>query len=161
MNLKCSELRGPLKSWDIYATYLYEVNRLGKIKQDLQILENYQRQFGWTTNLEKLLSNPYDALVLTDHTVKIKWVSAGFFQMTGYNKCEVLDKNPKMFQGRKTSQKSRSRIRTKLDGQQTFVEEVLNYRKSGEEYWCRVEIHPLFAEGEDASHFIALESEVK
>ncbi|MEL7145929.1 MAG: PAS domain-containing protein [Bacteroidota bacterium] len=134
---------------------------MGKIKQDLQILEAYQRQFGWSISLPELLTNPYDAIVLTDSRVSIKWVSAGFTQMTGYRKNEVLDKNPKMFQGRKTSQKTRSRIRTKLDGQRTFVEEVINYRKSGEEYICRVEIHPLFSGNAEASHFIALESEVR
>ena len=163
MNLKSGEVQGPLKCWDIYASYLYEINKQGRINQDLQILKSYQKQFGWVTDLESLLENPYDAIVLTDDAVKIKWVSAGFFQMTGYNKGEVLDKSPSMFQGRKTSPKTRSRIRTKLDVQRTFTETVVNYRKNGEEYYCRVEIHPLFTftGGTDASHFIALESEVK
>ena len=161
MELRSSEIRCPLKSWDIYATYLYEINRLGRIKQDLQILENYQKQFDWAVNLESLLTSPYDALVLTDKDVKIKWVSSGFAQMTGYPKREVLDQSPKMFQGRRTSEDSRSRFRQKLNSNGSFVEEVINYRKNGEEYYCRVEIHPLFSGGDDVSHYIALENEVK
>lgn len=161
MELRSGEVRCPLKSWDIYSSYFFEITQQGKINQDLEILKTYQRQFGWSIDLQHLLTNPYDAIVLTDNSVNIKWVSSGFTQMTGYNKCEVLDQSPKMFQGRRTSLESRSRFRKKLNGHQAFVEEVINYRKNGEEYYCRVEIHPLFADASGLTHYIALENEVK
>ena len=156
-----ADLIAPLHCWDIFSMHLAELAIKGKKQTELAILEQYHDSHNWNINLEKVLDEPYEALVLTDSNVCIQWVSDGFISMTGYPKNEVIGKSPKMLQGKNTTSSSRKYIRQKLYDQNAFAAEVVNYRKTGEEYFCRVEIHPIFNVSNNLCHYLALEQEIK
>ena len=151
----------PLHSWDIFSMYLNASAEEDKRQAELAFLIAYQKRHGWDINLERVLDRHYEALVLTDARVRIEWVSDGFTRMTGYPRKEAIGQSPRMLQGMNTTQSSRERVRLKLYGQHAFTEDIVNYRKSGEEYICRVEIHPIFGSSNHLCHFLALEEEVK
>jgi PAS domain S-box-containing protein len=156
-----ADLIAPLHCWDIFSMHLAELAVKGKKRSELSILEQYQNRYHWNINLEKVLDASYQALVLTDSGVCIQWVSDGFSKMTGYPKKEAIGRSPKMLQGLNTSELSRDRVRQKLFGQDAFAEDIVNYRKTGEEYVCRVEIHPIFNNSNKLCHYLALEQEIK
>ncbi|MEM9325388.1 MAG: PAS domain-containing protein [Bacteroidota bacterium] len=151
----------PLHCWDILSMHLGELAREGKRQVEYTILSHYKQQYRWVFDLEHALKTSYDALVLTDADVAIQWVNTGFTQMTGYGKQEVVGRSPKMLQGPNTKEDARRRVRQKLYDQESFTEDLVNYRKTGEEYLCRVEIHPIFDESNRLSHYLALEQELK
>jgi len=157
-----ADLIAPLHCWDVVSMHLADLSAEGKKKMELNILKEYQNKNHWQINLSEILNGSYEALVLTNSKVSIQWVSNGFVKMTGYAKNEVVGKNPSMLlHGENTSNSSRKRVREKLYGHGAFTEDLVNYRKDGEEYVCRVEIHPIYNTSNNLSHYLALEQEVR
>lgn len=151
----------PLLCWDICAMNSLEVKAKNKKDTELKILSDFHHEYDWDLRLTKILESAYEGLVLTDKEIKIQWVNSGFTEMTGFSQKEVIGKSPKMLQGANTSEEARRRIRQQLYGNKPFTESLVNYRKNGEEYICKVEIYPVFNSESELSHFLALESEEK
>lgn len=149
----------PLLCWDICAMHNLEIKAKNDKETELKVLEEYRNEYDWDVRLAKILESAYEGLVLTDKEIKIQWVNGGFTKMTGFGAGEVIGKSPKILQGEKTSAEVRLRIREQLYGNKPFTESLVNYRKNGEEYVCKVEIHPVFNSESELSHFLALESE--
>jgi len=127
-----------------------------KDKNTLKLMES---QFLWKTDLTKILSNPYDALVVTDAAQTIIWTNPGFFEMTGYYGSYAIGKQPSFLQGAATSTETKRAIKNQLLKEKSFTEKILNYKKSEEEYWCEIMIFPLKHKGKTI-HFLALETEL-
>ena len=151
----------PLSCWDVTSMHADVLAARSRKKRELQVLKSFQNHNRWNIDLDRLLDSNYEALILTDSNKAIQWVNGGFTQMSGYNKGEVIGKNPKMLQGVNTSRKSLRRVQKHLNSRKAFSEELINYRKNGEEYLCRVEIHPIFNSTKELSHYLAMEQEVK
>jgi len=80
--------------------------------------------------------------------------------MTGYTKREVIGKSPsKILQGPESSKKAISRIRKALAEEKPFEDALINYRKSGEAYVCKLAIHPVHDHKQNLINFLAFESE--
>ena len=127
-NINKTKWMPPLLCWDIVAMYLAEMTALGDSQSDLLNLLEYQKRFSWHTDLSHILNSSYDALVLTDSSIKIEWVNQGFYHMTGYVKNEAIGKKPNFLQGKNTSEISKRRIREQLLGVNAFSETLINYR---------------------------------
>ncbi len=98
------------------------------------------------------------AVILTDATRRILWVNRDFEYITGYEMHEVMGMKPgQVLQGPGTEPDVVARIRKGLDSEQPFKETVTNYRKNGEEYLCRLVIHPIFDKQEKLVNFLAFE----
>lgn len=151
----------PLQSWDIYAMHLAKLKEERKKEGDLKILTGLKQKHNWKSNLKKILRGSYESLVLTDRKIVIEWASEGFLKMTGYPVEYALGKSPRFLQGKNTTPQSRKTVRENLKTRKVFSVDLINYRKNGEEYICRVQIHPLENEQEELIHFLALEKEVK
>lgn len=151
----------PLLCWDIYAystsCMLQKINNTNDLKKLLDLQKKYQ----WKTEVEKLAELDYEALILTDLTQTIKWVSSGFEGMTGYSGKFAIGKKPSFLQGINTQEETKSRIREKLAYGKPFSESIINYRKDKKEYLCEVTIIPLFNKADRLTHFLALEKELK
>lgn len=97
------------------------------------------------------------AVILTDSERRIQWVNDDFTNITGYTFQEVLGRKPNILQGKNTKMSSIERIKKGLAGKVPFKAEILNYRKDGEEYLCRLVIHPIFNISDELTNFIAFE----
>ena len=97
------------------------------------------------------------AVILTDAQRKIIWVNEDFTTITGYTFSEVIGQKPSLLQGSETSPDSIKRLRKALESQVPFKDEILNYRKNGEEYLCKLVIHPIFNDDKQLVNFIAFE----
>lgn len=99
-------------------------------------------------------------LLLTDSDRVILWVSQSFMRMTGHRVAEVLGQKPSMLQGSATDWHVAHQTRTQLSRAQPVRAELLNYRKDGTTYTCRVAIDPLCNARGELTHFLAVEIEV-
>jgi len=100
---------------------------------------------------------PHIAVILTNAERNILWVNDDFTTITGYTLGEVMGKKPSILQGPKSEQDAIQRIRKGLESQVVFKDTITNYRKNGEEYPCRLIIHPIFDESHNLTNFIAFE----
>ncbi|WP_138004689.1 PAS domain S-box protein [Halalkalirubrum salinum] len=75
------------------------------------------------------------------------YVNDGFERITGYEKAEVLGKNPRFLQGTDTKDASLDAIRKAIEAQRSVTLELQNKRKDGTAYWNRLSITPVFDNG--------------
>lgn len=147
----------PLLSWDIISD-----NRSQSVQEKCQkSLQKLKQKFDWNLSITSLLKAKFDAIVVTDRDENIVWASEGFEQMTGYKVSHAKNKKPAFLQGVNTDPETKKRIRSAIQRRQPIAETLINYRKNGSEYHCRVEITPLYNSENILTHFIALESEVQ
>jgi PAS domain S-box-containing protein len=144
----------------------YDVSSIGlsNLKEratDKTTLEKLAKKIAWQIDFATVFSNDFQALVLTDTERKILWVNKGFETMTGYKTHEAVGRKPNILQGENTDQAMRIRFRENLAMGKEFSLNITNYRKSGEEYLCKVQIFPLRNTQNKIIHFLALEQEIK
>ena len=83
-----------------------------------------------------------------------------FVKDTGYSAEEVIGKTPRILQGPKTDPAARLRMRESFKKWQPIREDVLNYRKSGEEFWVSLNIFPIADETGWYTHWIAIQHDI-
>ncbi len=101
---------------------------------------------------------PHIAVILTDKERKILWVNQDFTEMTGYSLDEVIGRSPgHILQGPDSEIEAINRIRKGLENRTPLKDQLINYRKNGEPYICKLVIHPIFGSDQELTHFIAFE----
>jgi PAS domain S-box-containing protein len=101
---------------------------------------------------------PHLAVILTDKERKILWVNQDFVEMTGYALDEVIGRSPgQILQGPGSEREAVNRIRKGLENRVPLKDQIINYRKNGEPYICKLVIHPIFGKEQELTHFIAFE----
>lgn len=135
----------PKSRWMIEYSFLQEMARK-------QLWQN-------VPGLLESLHNPDTAIIITDARQNIEWVNKGFFYMTGYSLDEVAGRNPNILQGSQTSVDDVHRIRHSINKLEPFSSVILNYRKSGDAYYCKVDIFPLYNNDNILVNFLAIENE--
>ena len=150
-----------LHSWDVISTDFKLRSQRQIYKKDLQLLEALNQEHGWSLDLDIIASKSYDALVLTNFNQVIEWVNDGFERMTGYSAQETVGRRPGFLQGPKTSESAKGKLRTGIQQEKDAFATLINYRKCGKPYQCKISILPLKNEARRTTHFLAIEKEVK
>lgn len=91
---------------------------------------------------------------------RIVYVNDAFERRTGYTRAEVIGKSPAILQGPKTNRAELDRIRAALTAWQPVRAEVVNYTKSGEEFWIELHISPIADAKGWYTHWVAVERDV-
>ncbi|QOJ28628.1 MAG: PAS domain S-box protein [Ignavibacteriales bacterium] len=116
--------------------------------------------------LESVITNANDSVMITEATSsgkegrKILYVNKSFSRMTGYSAQEIIGKTPAIFHGPKTDKKIVSQISEKLRRFEPGEFTLINYKKSGEEYWLNLSLSPVSDEKGNFTHWIAIERDV-
>lgn len=101
---------------------------------------------------------PNIAVILTDPHQRIIWVNEDFTTITGYSLGEAIGRIPgKILQGPESNQEAIERIRKGIQQRVPLREQLVNYRKNGEPYVCKLVIHPIFDRNQELTNFIAFE----
>lgn len=88
------------------------------------------------------------------------FANEGFFQLTGYEREDVLGRDCRFLQGAETDPESVETVRRCLaDGEDVQVT-LLNYRKDGTTFWNRLSVYPVRASSGDVTHFIGIQEDV-
>lgn len=112
-------------------------------------------------DLDQELGIPGNTIVMTNLQEQIQFASAGFFEMTGYHPYEAVGKRPsELLQGKDTEPEIKQQIRAAIDARESCEATLINYRKDGEPYYCKVRIMPVYTHGHELVAFIAVEREV-
>jgi len=117
--------------------------------------------------LESAISRQNDILLITEarpldepEGPRIIYVNDAFERHTGYSREEVIGKTPRLLQGPKTQRAELDRIREALTLWQPVRAELINYTKSGDEFWLEMDIVPLADETGWFTHWVAVERDI-
>lgn len=111
--------------------------------------------------LSLVASKTENAVVITDKYRIIEWVNEAFTTITEFTFDEAIGKSPgQLLQGKNTDPRHVEAIRSQFQTGQSFVQEILNYTKSGKAYWLRLSITPIRNEFDEITNYIAIESDI-
>lgn len=111
--------------------------------------------------LATVASLTVNAVIVTDAEGRINWVNKGFERITEYSFDEVMGKKPGDFlQGLATDSSTVLRMSECIKRGDGFREEVLNYGKSGRQYWLDIEVVPLRDSNNNLTGFMAIEQDI-
>lgn len=159
----------PILSWDVLAMSLAASqkqtgDRVDRSYFDRMHLYALAKTNNWKLgiDIDKELSVPGNTIVVTNLQEEIQYATAGFLEMTGYHPYEAIGKRPaQLLQGADTSLETKKAIRESISRLQPCTATLVNYRKNGEPYFCKVSISPVFDIYDRHVAFVAVECEVE
>ncbi|MDB5744105.1 MAG: hypothetical protein JWR68_2420 [Polaromonas sp.] len=91
---------------------------------------------------------------------RIVFVNDAFERHTGYRREEVLGQTPRLLQGPMTQRSELDRIRAALEASQPVRVELINYRKTGEQFWIEMEIVPVDYFSRGQAHWVSVARDI-
>jgi len=116
--------------------------------------------------LETCLNRLNDIVLITEaeplheHGPRIIYVNDAFVRRTGFTREEAIGMTPRMLQGPKTDRQELGRIHEALRLWQPVRAELINYTKSGREFWLELDILPVADPGGWFTHWVAVERDI-
>jgi PAS domain S-box-containing protein len=108
-----------------------------------------------------LAASAEHVIATADVAGRIEWVSQGFERLTGFRPDEVIGRSPSsLLHGPLTDAEEVSRIREAVRAGRGFSAELVNYRRTGEAYWVRLEVQPTYDECGQHTGFVAIERDM-
>jgi PAS domain S-box-containing protein len=107
--------------------------------------------------LDVVASRLDSGVIITDARGRIEWVNDGFVRMTEYELAEVKGRKPgEILQGPKSAPGPVQAMRQRLGRQEGFKVELINYKKSGREFWAEIDCQPFRGDDRKVTHYIAI-----
>lgn len=135
-----------------------EIARTSGICSDITERKETERIVKQLSLVAQKTRNP---IVISDENGKIEWVNSAFEELTEYSIDEVIGKKPGDFlQGKDSSPRTIRKIREGIRKNISIKEEIINYTKSGKNYWLELNIDPVFDEKGELINYIAVEQDI-
>lgn len=111
--------------------------------------------------LSHIAEETLNGVLITDSKGFIIWSNKSFTTLSGFTSEEVLGKKPGSFlQGAGTSKVAIRFMSRKIKSGKSFKCDLINYKKSGEEYWVRIFCQPQFDENGNLESFFSTLADV-
>lgn len=91
---------------------------------------------------------------------RIIFVNEAFTRVTGYTAAEAQGRSPRILQGPKTQRAELDRIRLALLKGEPVRAELINYTKSGREFWLEIDIVPVAGQDGAPAYFVAVQRDI-
>jgi PAS domain S-box-containing protein len=116
--------------------------------------------------LESVITNTTDGVIIAsldmtpDHGPEVIYINEAFSRMTGYTSKEMIGGSARILNGPKTDKKELNRLWQAMKNRKSCEIEVINYKKSGDEYWAQMVVFPSQDNSGNYSHFIAITKDI-
>ncbi|MFA8385369.1 MAG: PAS domain S-box protein [Pelagibaca sp.] len=116
--------------------------------------------------LEAAVQQISDMVIITDAepdasgNAKIVFVNDAFERMTGFSREEAIGQTPSILHGPKTQQSELDRIQKAFETHLPVSAEMINYTKSGREFWLDLDVVPLANGAGKVTHFVSVQREI-
>jgi len=126
--------------------------------RDITDLRTHLRELEWLDNVARRTTN---MIVVSDRRGRIEWVNPAFEACSGWTLDEVRGRTPGSFlQCDRTNPETVARIRKALRDCEPVTAEILNRKRSGEEYWLKLEIQPRFDKKGRHQGYVAVQTDI-
>jgi PAS domain S-box-containing protein len=106
------------------------------------------------------LDHAADVVIVTDPSMRVRYVNAAFERVTGYTSAEALGKKPNAQASARTTRAQYEQIWSTILQRGWWQGELVNRRKSGEEWNARVSIARVADASGATAAFVAIETDV-
>ncbi len=100
------------------------------------------------------------SIVITDVEGKIEYVNTTFCKVTGYTTQEAIGKNPRILKSEKNPKEIYEDLWSTIKRGEIWRGELINRKKSGENYWERLIISPITDSENKIVNFVAIKENV-
>ncbi len=139
---------------DGLAVYFSDITQECRQTEQLRLLEAAVQQISDIVIITETVTQ--DAL----GNAKIVYVNDAFERMTGFTRDEAIGQTPSMLQGPKTQRSELERIQKAFETHSPVRAELINYTKTGQEYWLELDIVPLENGEGQVTHFVAVQRDI-
>ncbi|MEF8773130.1 MAG: bacterio-opsin activator domain-containing protein [Halobacteriales archaeon] len=87
------------------------------------------------------------------------YINEAFERLTGFDAEAVAGHNCRFLQGPRTDDEPVATMRAAIENEEPASVELLNYRKDGTRFWNRVDVAPIFEDGE-LTHYVGFQTDV-
>lgn len=102
-----------------------------------------------------------NAVIISDKKGRIEWANSSFLEMSGYSIEELKGIKPgKLLQGEKTNPQTVAYLKEQIKNGEPFNCEIINYNKSGQEYWVSIQGQALFNKKGEVIRYFAIEEDI-
>ncbi|MGL2965815.1 PAS domain-containing protein [Flavobacterium sp. XGLA_31] len=128
------------------------------IFEDITLEKQNEEQVLLLSSIAEKNSN---AVIITNEKGETEWVNSSFIDMTGYSFEEILGKKPGyILQGPETDPVTINYLRAQIKNGLPFSCEIINYTKSKEKYWVRIQGQALHNKYGEVIKFFATEEDI-
>lgn len=116
--------------------------------------------------MEACVARMNDLIVITEAEPidepgpKILYVNDAFVARTGYSREEVIGYSPRFLQGVNTRREELDRIKSAMRRWQPVRAELINYTKTGQEFWLELDIFPIADKTGWFTHWASVERDI-
>ncbi|MFN4100419.1 MAG: PAS domain S-box protein [Pararhodobacter sp.] len=116
------------------------------------------RELEWLGDVVRRTTN---MVIVADTRGCIEWVNPAFEECSGWSLAEVRGRKPgSLLQSELTDPATIARIGAALKALEPVSAEILNRKRSGEDYWLKLEIQPRFDKKGRHLGFVAVETDI-
>jgi len=154
--------KGEIRHWLVSGAPNYDINGIvtGSIGIHLDITEQKVQEESLYL-LSLIAEKNINAVVISDVKGQVEWVNSSFEKMSGYSIEELVGKKPgDLLQGQETDPETVEYLRTQISTGQPFACEIINYSKTGEEYWVKIQGQALYNKKGEIVRFFAIEENI-
>jgi PAS domain S-box-containing protein len=154
--------KGENRHWLISSAPNYDVNgnTVGSIGIHLDITEQKEQEERLYL-LSLIAEKNINSVVICDIEGRIEWVNASFEKMSGYTNQELVGIKPgSLLQGPETDLEIVLYLKNQISKGQPFNCEVVNYSKTGEKYWVKIQGQALYNKKGEIVRFFAIEENI-
>jgi diguanylate cyclase (GGDEF)-like protein/PAS domain S-box-containing protein len=128
----------------------------GLIEKELH-KKNYSEKLELTNTI---IENSHEAILITNAQNQILYTNKAFSEITGYDKSEVIDKNPKILKSNHHDDVFYQHMWHDLDIKNNWQGEIWNKRKNGEIYPEWLSISAIYDLQHNLSHYVSFFSDI-
>ena len=154
--------KGELRYWLVSGAPNYDIHGkvIGSIGIHLDITEQkIQEERLYLLSL--IAEKNINSVIISDVKGNIEWVNSSFEKMSGYTKEEIIGKKPGHFlQGEETNPETVEYLKNQISKGQPFSCEIINYSKSGNKYWVKIQGQALYNKNGEIIRYFAIEENI-
>ena len=165
---------GKARLFEITKTPIWdEVGVLGGVQtvaRDITVYREQEKRLQAANSrlelLELCVSHMNDVVLITEAEPinapgpRVVYVNPAFERMTGYSSAEIIGKTARILQGPNSQKHELARIRASLEKWQGVRAELINYTKSGQEFWVELDISPVANPTGYFTHWVAVQRDI-
>jgi len=112
-------------------------------------------------NLSQIVARTHHGVMFTDADGILTWVNQGTERISGYTLPEMRGHKPgHLLQGEKSDPDTVAHMRRQLQAGEGFQVEIINYAKTGREYWTHIACSPVLDRHGQPDGFMALQTDI-